>query len=261
MRIFPAAIIIVLLNLCFKSGACALTIDFAGITVTEDFNDFRGDGFSPDPLSGQLDSDEWKVTGLSSGTGTFGASHTNGDFSRGTSEGGVSTGGVYAFDVDNDSLSENYALGVQPAGRDFTDGSLILQLFNNTGFNLTSLLIEYDVFVYNDQDRTNSLSLLYSDDDLSYMDIADTDVVSPADEDVSPQWESYTFSVNLGNMEILDNDNFYLQWYGSDEGGSGSRDEFALDNLRITGYMAAAGQASAASYCQVWCLEKNQAAT
>jgi len=46
---------------------------------------------------GQLNSNSWVVLTLNSNNAAFGATETTGDMARGTSTGGVSTGGIYAF--------------------------------------------------------------------------------------------------------------------------------------------------------------------
>lgn len=243
MEKISAVVIAVLLFTAISVNSYALTVDTLNTAFVEDFNDFSGTGFMPNPVAGQLDSDDWRVTGLSDGDSAFGDSNASGDFARGQSAGGVGTGGIYAFDVDNDS-GENYAVGVQPGGSDFTPGSLRLSLFNSTGYNLTSLLIEYDFFVYNDKSRSNSFNFAYSSDDNAYVDVAAADFSSTAAADASPQWTMYSRNINIDNLDILETNNFYLRWSGNDVSGSGSRDEFALDNLRITAFSTNAIQAS-----------------
>jgi hypothetical protein len=56
---------------------------------SETFSGFDGSGFAPSPATGQLDSNVWRVTGMSDGNGTFGGTHDSGDFARGSSTGGV----------------------------------------------------------------------------------------------------------------------------------------------------------------------------
>ncbi|MEM6528949.1 MAG: hypothetical protein AAF653_11695, partial [Chloroflexota bacterium] len=136
----------------------AAAVSFTGANLTYDFNMFAGSGFAPAPAAGQLDSDDWRVTGLSAGSGTFGGTFTSGDFARGTSTGGISTGGVYAFEVS----SGNTALGVQPTGSDFTPGAITLKVTNDTGSALTSIVVSYTVYFFNDQVRSNSFNLGYS---------------------------------------------------------------------------------------------------
>jgi len=243
MEKISAIAITVLLALSLSAEANALTIELLNTAVVENFNDFRGGGFVPVPGAGQLDSDEWLVRGLSYGDGVFGGSHDSGDFARGQSEGGETTGGVYAFDVDN-GPGENHALGLQPGGSDFTPGSITLKILNSTGYELSALVVEYDLFVYNDQDRSNSFNFSYSADDTSYLEAADANFISPEAEDASPEWEIYNRSINIASIGIADTGSFYLRWLSDDISGSGSRDEFALDNLRITGFTATGSEPS-----------------
>lgn len=74
-------------------------------TLREDFNLYGGAGFASPPASPQqLDSGAFLVRGLSDGDVDFGETRTTGDFARGASAGGASTGGVYAFDVGGATL-------------------------------------------------------------------------------------------------------------------------------------------------------------
>ncbi|MGB3512589.1 MAG: hypothetical protein WBA93_25895, partial [Microcoleaceae cyanobacterium] len=152
-------------------GSYDLTIETTGEQAmsifSEDFNNFTGNGFVSTPAVGQLDSDIWKVTGLSDGNGTFGGTHDSDDFARGSSTGGVSTGGIYAFDVGSNNI-----LGVQPGGSDFTPGDIVLKITNTTGSTITDLDIAYDIFYNNNEERANSLNFAWSVDDLSYTDVS-----------------------------------------------------------------------------------------
>ncbi|HHM20887.1 MAG TPA: hypothetical protein ENJ20_02585, partial [Bacteroidetes bacterium] len=113
-------------------------------TFNADLSGFTGSGFHPTPASGQLDSDTWRVTGFSDGDGTFGGTHTTGDFARGSHSGGVTTGGVYKF---------GGRLGVQPTDADFTPGTITLRIQNVSGSPITEFQINYTVSSYNDQNR------------------------------------------------------------------------------------------------------------
>ncbi|MCZ6776020.1 MAG: T9SS type A sorting domain-containing protein [Ignavibacteria bacterium] len=198
--------------------------------VEIDFNSFMGSGFAPTPAAGQLDSDTWRVIGLSDSAGTFGGTDTLGDFARGTSTGGVGTGGVYAFEV---SLGD-FTLGVQPTGGDFTSGDMTLKIQNNTGGQLTKLNLSYNIYVYNDQGRSNSFDLSYSTDDTSYTDVSGLDFTSPEAADASPSWISTNRTTSIEGLSVSDGNFIYLKWTGNDVSGSGSRDEFALDNVVLS---------------------------
>ncbi|MCU0344320.1 MAG: hypothetical protein MUF28_10950, partial [Ignavibacterium sp.] len=141
-------------QLSITNGGINYTIDFDNTVSGVNEAQFAGTGFAPNPSSGQLDSDAWAVTGLSDGSLTFGGTVTTGDFARGSSTGGVTTGGIYAFEV----ASSNRAFGIQPGSGDWTAGDITLRLLNNSGGSITSMAIAYDIYVRNDQDRANSFN-------------------------------------------------------------------------------------------------------
>src|SRR5688572_21005505 len=123
-----------------------------------DFTGFTGGGFTPNPGAGQLDSDTWSVTGLTDGPLAFGGTGTSGDYARGSSSGGVSTAGIYAFDVGGG----NVTLGFQATTDDLTPGELILRVENDTGQNLSGLEISYSIWVLNNDGRSNDVRFGHS---------------------------------------------------------------------------------------------------
>jgi Family of unknown function (DUF5689) len=220
-RLSMAAVALCIANLGlaqvqFNGGA---TIDFTG---------FAGAGFTPSPAAGQLDSDDWVATGLSDGSSTFGGTFTSGDFARGTSGGGVNTGGVYAFDI-----SGNTALGVQPAGSDFTPGTFTLRVQNATGATLNSIDVSYVAYYLNDQPRGNSFNFSYSTDGSSYTGIPALDLVSP--DAAAGTWVANPRSTTIVGITVPNGGLFYLRWTGDDVSGGSNRDEFALDDIVLGG--------------------------
>ncbi|MDJ0731058.1 MAG: ExeM/NucH family extracellular endonuclease [Crocosphaera sp.] len=198
-------------------------------SFVEDFNSFSGNGFSPNPSSGQLDSDIWIVRGFSNGNLNFGDTATSGDFARGINDGGVSTGGVYGFNVD----TENTILGIQPTGGDFTPGEVILKLQNNTGSTVNEVDISYDIWYRNDQNRANSLNFAYSNDGVNFLTVSSLDFTTPETAN-NNGWQSEAKSVTLSGLNLADEQLFYLKWVGDDVSGSGSRDEYGIDNIQVT---------------------------
>lgn len=194
------------------------------------FDGFNGSGFCPDPATGQLDSDTWSVLGLSDGDLNFGDTGTVGDFARGISSGKVSTGGCYAFDIG----SGNIALGFQPSTSDWTPGDLILKVQNNTGNNIITLSISYSLWVYNDNPRANSFNFSHSPNNSDYNPEPTLNFSSPEDTDDFPAWTETIMDIDLNDLNIPDGSYYYLKWTGDDISGSGSRDEFAIDNITIT---------------------------
>jgi hypothetical protein len=141
----------------------------------------------------------------------------------------VSTGGIYAFDVGGG----NIALGVQPTADDFTPGTIELRITNTTGGPISGFDIEYEIFARNDQGRANSFNFQYRLDAGAEIPVPFLDFTSPALADVSPSWSAAareaTILASLPAGSTLD-----LIWRGDDVGGSGSRDEFALDNVAFS---------------------------
>src|SRR5215213_6833580 len=67
-------------------------IDFDNTITAVNNGQFKGTGFSPAPIGGQLNSDSWAMTGWTDGALTFGSTKTTlgTDYTRGSSNGGVS---------------------------------------------------------------------------------------------------------------------------------------------------------------------------
>ncbi|AFM06182.1 fibronectin type III domain-containing protein [Bernardetia litoralis DSM 6794] len=205
------------------------TQSYAQIPFTENFTAFTGTGFAPIPAAGQLDSDVWKVTGLSTGTGTFGGTHDTGDFARGASTGDESTGGIYSFDVGGG----NNTLGAQLGSSDFTPGSMIAKIENNTGAILTSVTVAYDIYYNNNATRGNSFNFSYSSDDVTYTNVATLDFATAAAADALG-WQTVARTTTITGLSIPVNGFLYVSWTGDEDSGSGSRDELALDNVSVT---------------------------
>lgn len=198
----------------------------------ENFQAFTGSGLTPAPAAGQLDSTIFRVTGLSDDSDfMFGESQTGGDFARGSSTGNVSAGGIYAFEVGKG----NVALGIQPGGSDFTPGTVDIRLVNTTGSILTSVDVAYQVLFLNNENRSNSLNFSWSTDDSSYTPVPALDFATPGAEDASPFWDLVDRSTTINGLSIPPDGELFLRWSGDDVSGSGSRDEYGLDNILVTG--------------------------
>ena len=92
-------IIVLLLGLLQANAQVNIVI--TGTPIVENFNGFTGAGFSPTPSLGQLDADNWRITGSNEGDLLFGGTKTTGDFARGTTGGNISTGGIYSIPCDS----------------------------------------------------------------------------------------------------------------------------------------------------------------
>lgn len=194
---------------------------------SETFDSFEGTGFVTSPTTGQLDSDIWRATGLSEGDGTFGGNYTSSDFAGGESAGGISSGGIYSFDVGS-----NRTLGVQPTGSDMTPGAIALKVTNSTGASVDNWFINYDLWVNNNEQRSNSIKFSYSVDDNNYTSISDLDVFSPAASD-SAGWTRNSLEASF-SVSVANGANLFFKWTLADDSGSGSRDEFGFDDIEVS---------------------------
>lgn len=214
-------------------------IDELDTEITESFNDFAGDGFTPSPSTGQLNSNSFAVFGLGDGDLDFGGTETSGDFARGSDDGQVGTGGIYAFET-----SENdFTLGFQPIGSDLTPGAIFMCFENATGKPISELDVSYDLRYYNDQTRSNDLALFYTTSSLCETaepgdvtsTFTDTGVsfAVPEAEDPNPQWEEEPQTTTLIGLNAADGMFITLAFVTDDVSGSGSRPELALDDIRV----------------------------
>ena len=236
-------------GVAFSTPGQSIAIDFDnGVTINRGADGsgsgrFTGSGFG-DPNAGtpvgSLDSRAWAVNGMSDGSTSFGDVRTSGDFARGTdADGGVGTGGIYAFLVDGGA---NTLLGVQPGGSDFAPGGLFLRVQNLTGAVLNTVSVAYDIWVNNDQARSNALDLLFDTGPgrvnpapnmgTTYQN-AGLDFASAAAADGLGFQRAAQQSTTLTGLNIADGDFLYLQFQGRDVTGLGTRDEFGLDNISL----------------------------
>ena len=272
-----------LLSLCCLSLAvqcfCQLQINAVGANYQITFDAtlagvsngaFAGSGFAPNPAVGQLDSDAWKITRISNSpiglpsnvvTSNYGDTNTIGDFALGIASVPVSTGGIYAF--SGTGLSGR-AMGFQPSADAFSGtlgSSVELRCVNNTGQTLTNVLLTYRLYIRNDEDRSSLAKVSINQDffapytNLTKLDLPTLDVTSPLTATPPPPPPSTApvgWTTNLKNFPasglcIRPGEYFYVTWTIVDNGGSGSRDEFALDNINIR---ATAGTADITFYTQ-----------
>jgi hypothetical protein len=230
-----------------------LVLSVVGTTVSENFDGYRGNGFAPNPGAGQLDSDTYRAVGFSNVDGVFGGTFTSDAFARGTSSGGVTTGGTYAFDIGG----SDYTLGVQPTDEEFTPGALTIKVTNQTGVDLNFLRITADALIYNDTDASTTWTFggALFDAEANY-GIYET-LVSPAAADSAPAWESTSIGglidLQLLGGNLANENDFFIQVANEDLAALGDRDEFALNNLRITGYVTAIPEPSPVAVCLAVC--------
>lgn len=181
------------------------------------------------PTTGQLNSNAWAYHATnSSAASSFGGTITTGN---GQQNGGsaVSTG-IYAFRV----ATGNYALGVQPTGSAWSGGgNFTLKLLNRTGATVTGLLITYKVYVYNDQARSTTTAFTHSADNSTYTALSAYNYSTTLAAASSPAWVVQLRQVYLTGLSVAANNYYYIRWTGIDNGGSGSRDEIAFDDISV----------------------------
>jgi predicted RNA-binding protein with TRAM domain len=217
-------------GLQLSSTNTAYIIDFDNTVSGVNSGSYSGTGFAPSPSSGQLDSDAWATTGMSDGSSNFGSSSTTGDFARGNNSGGISsTAGFYSFTVS----TGNRAFGIQPTSAEWTPGTVTLRVQNQTGASLSNLSLSYRVWIINDQDMSNTFNFSHSSDNSTYTAVSSLNLSSTAAAEGTPTWKSYTRVVSISGLNIPNSGYYYLRWTGDDVSGSGSRDEFALDDITV----------------------------
>lgn len=242
----PAFLLVTFCFCCLSSvslGQLSISNLNTGYTITFDatlagVNEgaFTGSGFAPAPSSGQIDSDAFASSGMSDGDLVFGGTANSGDYARGSSVGGETTGGFYAF-----SNGSNPFLGFQPGGSDMAPGTITLRIQNNSGATITDFSVSYKIMEYNDQGRSNSLNFSYSDDNVNFTSLVGLNFSSTEAASGSPAWVSHDKMAMLTGQNVQDGDFFYIRWETDDVSGSGSRDELGIDEISIT---------ASADYCQ-----------
>jgi hypothetical protein len=205
------------------------TIDFDTTVPNVNNGSFTGTGFAAVPTAGQLDANAFAITGLADATTAFGDEQSGNDFGKGNSNGGVSSGGIYAFEV----AANDYALGIQPTGSDFTPGTIHFQFTNNTGATLTELALAYEVYFFNNETRFNDVTFSHGPDVSSLTEVASSSVASEEVADSTPSWERNLVAMDVTGLSIAAGSTYVLSWTSTDDGG-GSSDEIALDNIQIS---------------------------
>jgi hypothetical protein len=199
---------------------------------------FSGAGFSPNPtVAGRLNSNAWDIKGFSFGTLGFGGTQTVDAFGRGSVTGAVVSHGIYAFTELPGSVA-NPALMVQPSGTEFSPGSITLRIRNNGTSSITQLQVDYNLFVRNDGDKSSNFNFSHSADNIVFQDEALLDYVSPDVSDAL-EWVSIGLSpsrsIIITGLNIPPGSLYYLRWSSEEVSGTGSSDEFGLDDIRIVG--------------------------
>jgi predicted extracellular nuclease len=207
---------------------------------SEDFSSFTGTGFASTPGAGQLDSDNWIVTGMSdSPNPVFGFSASTGDFARGiVGTSNPTTGGVYSSNAASNPTGSG-ALILQSGSADVDPGSITLRVQNTTGAALTDLHVSFDWLFRNNEGRGATLSFSYSTDGTNFTTFSGAGASSPTVAG-SPVPTTFTVTpehdLTLSGVTVGTDSSLYLRWnHVSVAGVSGaSRDEVGIDNVSIS---------------------------
>lgn len=209
-----------------------LSINQLNTNYTIDFTGYAAAGFQPVPETGQLSSNSWAITGTTAGDLEFGGTKIdpNTFYTRGIINGPADGNGLYAI---NDA--GNIRFLIQSTSDHFTPGTLSLRIVNNTTSTITSLNVSYNLYVRNDQIRSNFFNFAYSSDNINYIVVPSLNYTSPTDPDALGLFLAGNKSTSIEGLSISPGSYFYIRWLSDDISGSGQRDEFALDDIVISG--------------------------
>ena len=149
----------------------------------------------------------------------------------------TTTGGLFSY-TGSPASTSNPIFYIQPGGSDFAPGTLTLKIQNNTGNVINRFDISYNLYVRNDQARSSSFNFSYSTDNINYTNISGLDYTSTTTLDANGLvlvGSSPSRSTTISSLNIADGSYLYIRWSSSDVAGSGSRDEFGLDDIKVTG--------------------------
>jgi hypothetical protein len=207
------------------NGTWSTVIDFEETVADVNQGRFAGRGIAAFPSDGQLDSDSWMFAGFSDGDSIAGQNSASGDLARGIHSGGVSSGGLYAFETS----AVNRVLGIQATGSDFSPGWIQLSIATATSERLWRL--SFDWWVFNDKTRSSRLQTEVSIDGILFAPLPAGELTTPMLPAESPLWRVHSRLLEMA-FETAST-NLWVRWTADDFAGSGSRDEFGIDNIRI----------------------------
>lgn len=159
----------------------------------------------------------------------FGETNTSGDYARGLTEPGVTTGGLYTLNNHRD----HRGIYIQPSGSDFTPGEVVMRVKNSTSTAINTLYLGSNLIAYNDEDRATVVTVEYSLDDVNFTYINNITTYQIADTSPSLNYYVLSDTINLSSP-LMTGDYVYIRFLFEDGAGSGQRDEVGIDNIWIT---------------------------
>lgn len=232
------------------NGSPSALIDFSNSMPTgvgsNPSTAYAGAGFEPGTTTaGRLNSNAWAVTGWSNGSLAFGGTQITAatDYTRGSTAVAVTTGGLYAG-TGAPATVANPMFYLQIGSGDFEPGTLTLRIQNNGTTNITQLAVSYNLYIRNDQGRSNTFNFSYSSDDVTYTAVSALDYASPDVADANGLvlvGTAPSRSTTITGLAIAPGAYAYIRWSSAANGGSGSRDEFGLDDINLTATFSSGG--------------------
>ncbi len=151
---------------------------------------------------------------------------------RGIDDGNVTTGGCYAWALTDG----DHALGYQPTADEFTPGWFRIVFSNSSDTAYRFLKVSYDTVCLNNADRSSRIELHFTSTNGLAIKLPGMTYSSQDVRDAPPQWTRTRLKTIFRlPRPIAPDKSFELRWTGKDEGGSGSRDEIGIDNIRVKG--------------------------
>ena len=99
---------------------------------------------------------------------------------------------------------------------------------------VTSIRVEYCLLEWNDQDRSTRWTVEVSGDLTDWVAVPGLGAVTEAAAATEPAWTARDLTATLSAPELPELSTYlYLRFSAADEGGSGGRDECAIDDIRI----------------------------
>jgi hypothetical protein len=194
-----------------------------------DFTGYLGAGLVPTPAAGQLDSDNWRVTGMNDGDTSFGGTFTDGDFAEGFTAGGGIEGGLFGFTV----APGDTAFGLQQKDSDLTPGSIFLRMRNDSGAPLVDPTVRFEIWQLDSGDHASSIDFLWSTDGSNFTRIDALRVETPSGRDASPTWQVTAREAVLEGATVAEGARLFLKWATEADGGTGEYDSMGIDDIEV----------------------------
>jgi hypothetical protein len=144
--------------------------------------------------------------------------------------GGTAEGACRPWDLGNG----DHALGYQPTASEFTPGFFMLTISNAAAEAGGVVEVSYEIVCLNNENRSSRLDFEYSRDGVAFTAVRAAAYASPREEDSPAHWTVTKRSVGIRLRPALEpGQRFWFKWRGDDNGGSGSRDEYGINNVCV----------------------------